>query len=49
MKGNYGTNGILYNDIAAQTITEPGPCSTAGTRHSVVGFLGCSPNANFLI
>jgi hypothetical protein len=25
---------ILYHDIATQTITEPPPCFTVGTRHS---------------
>jgi hypothetical protein len=34
MKGNNGTNRILYHDIAAQTITEPPLCFTVGTRQS---------------
>jgi hypothetical protein len=34
MKGNNGTNRILYHDIAAQTITEPLLCFTFGTRRS---------------
>jgi hypothetical protein len=34
MKGNNGTNRILYHDIAAQTITEPSPCFSIGSRHS---------------
>jgi hypothetical protein len=34
MKGNNGTNRTLYHDIVAQTITEPSPCFTVGTRYS---------------
>jgi hypothetical protein len=36
MKFNNGTNEILYNDIAVETITEPPPCFTLGTRHSAL-------------
>jgi hypothetical protein len=36
MKDNNGTDRILHHDIAAQTITEPSPCFTVGTRHSGV-------------
>jgi hypothetical protein len=48
MKCYNKTSRILYHDIAAQTITEPPPCFTVGTRHAfwIVGFLGCSPNVN---
>jgi hypothetical protein len=44
MKVNKGTNRILYHYIAAQTITEPPPCFTVGTRQAllIVGFLRCS-------
>jgi hypothetical protein len=34
VKGNNGANRIQYHDIAAQTITEPSPCFTVGTRNS---------------
>jgi hypothetical protein len=34
MMVNNGTNRILYRNTAAQTITEPPPCFTVGTRHS---------------
>jgi hypothetical protein len=34
MKGNNGTNWILYHDIAAQIVTEPASCFNAGTRQS---------------
>jgi hypothetical protein len=33
MKGNNGTNRMLYQDIAAKTITERPPCFTVGTRY----------------
>jgi hypothetical protein len=32
MKGNNGTNRILYHGIAAQTITEPSPYFTVETE-----------------
>jgi hypothetical protein len=32
MKGNNGTKSIQYQDIAAQTITEPHTCFTVGTE-----------------
>jgi hypothetical protein len=38
MKGNNGTNRILYHDTAAQTITEPPPCFAVGTKP---GILNC--------
>jgi hypothetical protein len=47
MKGNNGTNRILYHDIAAQTINRTSPvfhCWNQAFR-SVV-FLVCSPNVN---
>jgi hypothetical protein len=34
MKGNNGTNRILYHDIAGQTITKPPPSFIDGTGHS---------------
>jgi hypothetical protein len=34
MKGNNGTNRILYHDTSAQTIIEPPACFIVGTRHS---------------
>jgi hypothetical protein len=34
MKGNNGTNRMLYHDIATQTIIEPAPCFTVGSRLS---------------
>jgi hypothetical protein len=34
MKGNNGTNRILYHDVAVKTTTEPPPCFSVGTRHS---------------
>jgi hypothetical protein len=34
MKGNNGTNRILYHDIAAQTITEPPLCFIFGRGYS---------------
>jgi hypothetical protein len=34
MKGNNGTNRMLYHDIAAQTTTQTPPCVAVGTRHS---------------
>jgi hypothetical protein len=41
VKGNNGTNKILYHGIAAQATTEPSFCFTVGTRHSgVQPFLG---------
>jgi hypothetical protein len=46
MKGNNGTNRILYHDIAAK-ITEPPRVSCWNQAFRVVGFLGCSPNVNF--
>jgi hypothetical protein len=36
MKGNNGTDRILYDDIAAHTITEPPPCSTVGSRQALL-------------
>jgi hypothetical protein len=46
MKGNNGTNRIVYHDIAAQTITEPPPCFMLEPNKAlrIVGFLWCSPN-----
>jgi hypothetical protein len=38
MKGNNGTNKILYHDIAAEIIAEPLPCFTIGTE---AGILDC--------
>jgi hypothetical protein len=35
MKGNNGTDRILYHDIAAQTITEPPPCFAVGTEPDI--------------
>jgi hypothetical protein len=35
MKGENGTNRLLYHDIAAQTITEPPPCFTVGTEPGI--------------
>jgi hypothetical protein len=48
MKVNKGTNRILFDDIAAQAITEPPACFAVGTRKAflIVDFLGCSPNIN---
>jgi hypothetical protein len=34
MKGNNGTNRVLYHDIAVQTITERPPCFNDGTGNS---------------
>jgi hypothetical protein len=36
MKGNNGTNRILYHDTAAKTITEPPPCFTVGTEAGIL-------------
>jgi hypothetical protein len=35
MKGNNGTNRILYHDISAQTIAEHPPCFTVGTEPGI--------------
>jgi hypothetical protein len=41
MKRNNGTNRILNDDIAAETITKPPPCFTVGTQaFRIVDFLG---------
>jgi hypothetical protein len=45
MKGNNGTDRILYHDIAAQTVTSP-VFHYRNQAFRIVGFLGCSPDVN---
>jgi hypothetical protein len=46
IKGNNGTNRILYHDKASQTITEPPMFHWWNQAFQILNFLECSPNIN---